>query len=397
MSDLQNDFPSWGESGEYPQDGFFYEDGDQVNEKHFDALWNGVEEHIANINTAIRDRVRDLDGDTVLDGGMVASSGSGTREVDVSASTEGAYVDGHKTGSTSATTVTLSANGTGSTRTDSVWVDVDGNIGSTEGTTSIASDRHKIAEVDVNTSDSITEIRNTGRDHIDSFATETAPSSGAPGDIWMDLINSRFKIYQSGAFRTVATSEDILTINTNNGITGGASGNIINGITYSLAVDISDLTGNGIKNDGTDSLTVEPADFAGHGLEDDGSDNLRIDGATIGAGIIGGDGVNLELDESTIIDGGAKELDASEFAGGLGTSGQFLTTDGSAASWGDAPGISTSEDGTEIITNTTEYNFGYGVVATDEGNQTAKVETDENEIQNQTILWSEGYMPNFMG
>lgn len=53
----------------------------------------------------------------------------------------------------------------------------------------------------------------------------------------------------------------------------------------------------------------------------------------IGTGISGGDGTNLSLDESVLKDGGAKELDLADLAGGLGTNGQVPQSDGAAVTW----------------------------------------------------------------
>lgn len=52
-------FPTWGENGEFPADGFFYEGGDQVNEKHLDALWNNIRE----FEVETRDALQDIDAD----------------------------------------------------------------------------------------------------------------------------------------------------------------------------------------------------------------------------------------------------------------------------------------------------------------------------------------------
>lgn len=41
---LTDRFPSWGETGTLPAAGFFYEGGDQVNEKHLDALWHNLDQ-----------------------------------------------------------------------------------------------------------------------------------------------------------------------------------------------------------------------------------------------------------------------------------------------------------------------------------------------------------------
>jgi hypothetical protein len=55
-------FPLWGEDGELPPDGFFYEGGDQVNEKHLDALWNGIKELENETRSALADIDSDNDG-----------------------------------------------------------------------------------------------------------------------------------------------------------------------------------------------------------------------------------------------------------------------------------------------------------------------------------------------
>ncbi|WP_226041161.1 hypothetical protein [Natrinema sp. DC36] len=213
MSDLENEFPSWGETGELPTSGTYYEKGDQVNEKHLDALWYNIKTHFDSTNTAIRDRIRDIEGDVILDSGLVSSEGTGTLEIDVSASSEGAYVDGQKTGSIGSTTVTLSSNGGTSTRTDSVWVNTNGSVGKTDGATSVATDRMKIAEVDVATNDSVSAVRNVGRDRVHTFASENNPSNQSDGDLWYDLLSDKFKGRVGGAWRNFATETWV-----NNGI-----------------------------------------------------------------------------------------------------------------------------------------------------------------------------------
>lgn len=55
-------FPSWGETGSMPADGFFYEQGDQVNEKHLDALWNGIDAFESETRSALSDIDSDKDG-----------------------------------------------------------------------------------------------------------------------------------------------------------------------------------------------------------------------------------------------------------------------------------------------------------------------------------------------
>lgn len=64
-------FPTWGETGTFPSDGFFYSGGDQVNEKHLDALWNGVKEFENNVRNALTDI--DSDGDGIVDAADTAA------------------------------------------------------------------------------------------------------------------------------------------------------------------------------------------------------------------------------------------------------------------------------------------------------------------------------------
>lgn len=84
-------FPNWGETGESPADGFFYEGGDQVNEKHLDFLWNSVRGLEDDVQAALNDIDSNSDGtvdaaDTAgtaggatgqfeLDGDLVAQNG----------------------------------------------------------------------------------------------------------------------------------------------------------------------------------------------------------------------------------------------------------------------------------------------------------------------------------
>ena len=62
MWSITERFPTWGEEGEFPIDGFFYEGGDQVNEKHLDALWNGLKEFENETRAALEDIDSDSDG-----------------------------------------------------------------------------------------------------------------------------------------------------------------------------------------------------------------------------------------------------------------------------------------------------------------------------------------------
>jgi len=276
MTDLTNDFPNWGEVGEFPIAGFFYEGGDQVNEKHMDALWNGINTQFDEFIAGIEDRVHEIEGDLILDSGLAVSQGTNVREVDITASTEGAYVDGQQTGSTSSNAIVLTAGGP---RTDSIWVDSAGQTGKTEGTTSVGDDKHKLAEVDVGSGDTISAIRETGHSitrswAADDYDADQIPGGTRAGDFWHDLDLARTKVRHGGAWAQIVTEEDDVTFNANDGLDGGGA--------------------------------FDPAD---------------------------GYTVDFTLDESVIKDGGSKEIDAQEFAGGDGTNGQVLKTDGANASW----------------------------------------------------------------
>lgn len=255
MADLINNFPNWGETGSYPSDGFFYQGGDQVNEKHMDALWNGIDVHVANFNSAIRNRVRDLNGDKTLGRGLQTSKGGGTREVDVT-SAGVTYVDGERVENIPSTTTSHSANGTGSLRTDVIHVDDTGSISKTEGTTTPPVGEMKIAEVDVDTNDSIVDIRNFARHHSSHVSVASAPGTSESGDLWHDEDSGESNIYQNGSWQTILTEEYDVTVSGGDGLKNGSTQDLANGATF--------------------SLDIEPADFAGAGLQDDGADNLEL-------------------------------------------------------------------------------------------------------------------------
>jgi hypothetical protein len=66
-------FPSWGETGESPGSGFFYEGGDQVNEKHLDYLWNSLKGLEDDVQAALNDI--DSDSDGVVDKAEAGAAG----------------------------------------------------------------------------------------------------------------------------------------------------------------------------------------------------------------------------------------------------------------------------------------------------------------------------------
>jgi hypothetical protein len=66
-------FPSWGETGESPGAGFFYEGGDQVNEKHLDYLWNSLKGLEDDVQAALNDI--DTNSDGIVDEAATVTSG----------------------------------------------------------------------------------------------------------------------------------------------------------------------------------------------------------------------------------------------------------------------------------------------------------------------------------
>ena len=293
MADLENKFPSWGEAGTLPSSGFFYEAGDQVEEQHFDALWHNVKTSFDRVNTAIRDRVRDITGDIVLDQGLSVSEGSGSREVDVTASSDGAYIDGQYSGPTSATTVTLSINESGSLRTDSIAVDVNGNVVKREGTTSPNSSVMKLAEVDVATDDTISAVREVRQARSRSFASETLDNDYVgtlQGDQWYDLTQDLVKNRVDGAWRTVA-------VDNYTGSEFNFSGNV--------NVNTNDII--------SDTQTIW--DGSADHIPQTSLENASLD-VTAGAGLNGGGSVSLGgSTELTVPQGGGSGLNADAVDG----------------------------------------------------------------------------------
>jgi microcystin-dependent protein len=217
--------PSWGDSGEQPPDGFQYDGGDQVNEKHLDYLWSSV----GSLEDETRSALTDIDSDS---DGVVD-------EADAAQSASGAF-------------------------------DLDGDLLAIGGET----------------------IWDESATHIP----------------------------------TAQLQYDSVTVTSGDGLGGG--GAISLGSSATVSVDVTDLSGTGTAADGNN---------------------------------------NLELEESVVKDGGAKEVDAAELAGGQGTTDEVLTTDGSAASWGAPP---TVESGIITIWSGAISNIPNGWVLCDGNNGT---------------------------
>lgn len=79
--------------------------------------------------------------------------------------------------------------------------------------------------------------------------------------------------------------------------------------------------------------------------------------------------------DAAIKSGGAQAVDASEFDGSAGTSGQFLQTDGSTISWADLnAGVDVEDDGSVVVSGASAINFGNNVSVTDDGDGTVTVD-----------------------
>lgn len=138
------------------------------------------------------------------------------------------------------------------------------------------------------------------------------------------------------------------------------SGNVfINGTTASVSSDTTTLTAPASDGDldsgefRVDLLTVNDSGTInvaeGVAAAEPITEGIPTDEAVICAVIVSGDASGLtgadirdyrtllEDDTGRYIDGGPHEIDAAEFAGGDGTAGQILESDGSAAAWVDRP------------------------------------------------------------
>lgn len=91
-------------------------------------------------------------------------------------------------------------------------------------------------------------------------------------------------------------------------------------------------------------------------------------------------------------DGGSDELDAADLAGGLGTSGQVLQSDGSAASWVDfSGGHSVSDSGTQVLAEPDDVNFNSNLTVTDDGDGSVTVDASGGGSTESTITVSSSY------
>jgi len=113
--------------------------------------------------------------------------------------------------------------------------------------------------------------------------------------------------------------------------------------------------------------------------------NLDLsDNSLVGVDLV--DGVNVSSHASRHSDGGGDELDAAELAGGLGTNGQILQSDGSAASWVDfQSGSDVSDDGSLVVSAPSDINFGSQLDVTDDGDSSVTVDANVSTESTTTV------------
>lgn len=69
MSQLSNAFPPWGDTGQKPPDNKDYQGGEQVNEKHFDYLWDNLKGSFDDVYAHLKfDSVEAANSGVVRDG-----------------------------------------------------------------------------------------------------------------------------------------------------------------------------------------------------------------------------------------------------------------------------------------------------------------------------------------
>jgi hypothetical protein len=98
------------------------------------------------------------------------------------------------------------------------------------------------------------------------------------------------------------------------------------------------------------------------------------------------DGVDITSHASRHEDGGNDELDAADLSGASGTSGQVLQTDGSAASWVDfSGGHSVSDNGSQVLAEPDDVNFGNQLDVTDDSDGTVTVDANVSTESTNTV------------
>lgn len=146
---------------------------------------------------------------------------------------------------------------------------------------------------------------------------------------WDTGAGANLQVDETGVYYSTANAE---TLNFRNTGTGSVT---VQQDGTAVVLETRSLTGgNGIQAIGDLSadrtVAVAPADFTGSGLTTSGTPaNIDV-GAGTGITVNASD---VELDSTVLVDGGAKELDVADLAGGSGTSGQVPQSDGAAVTW----------------------------------------------------------------
>lgn len=195
MSELVNNYPTHGDEGQKPPDGVQWDGGDQYEAPYVDWLWSQQSKDRDYTNSRLRERTRDLHGNRVFGGGVVTGASTGSTDISVSA-VSGGYVDGEKVGAVGSKTFSLSSNSTSSTRTDSVYLNREGQISTTQGS-SPPTGSMVLAEVDVAPDNTVAEIRNTGVRHNDTGSVGTFPNddSSTAGDTLYERPTKELGVY----------------------------------------------------------------------------------------------------------------------------------------------------------------------------------------------------------
>lgn len=204
MADLFNEWPTWGETGELPADGFSYARGDRVNEKHFDGLWNTLRVQQEDTHDALRRRIHDFYGNVILgEGGTVTKDSGRTVTID----SLSAYVGGEHLFAYS-TDYTLPANSGTTNNVYNVYYSRSGSLQATTDESGISDNDLILAEVTVDTSNEITDIQNVANHFSKVVSSETQPSMN-DGDIWLNSENQRIFTQFGGSPKEIATVDTL--------------------------------------------------------------------------------------------------------------------------------------------------------------------------------------------
>lgn len=227
-----------------------------------------------------------------------------------------------------------------------------------------------------NTQQDIDHLIQLTNDRIESDKDSTAPASPEPGHLYYDTDTGELQWYDdtTSTWRNIFPDEggslnDDLVAKDGEIIWDESAGWIPQGRLENDNITLNageGLDGGGsVALGGSFSANVDVTDFITTGITEDGSNNL-------------------ELDESVIKDGGPKEIDVQEFAGGDGASGQVLFTDGADAYWDSPPVTSVSDNASLIESQPSDINFGEELSAQNDGD--GSVTVDSNALEATIVM-----------